>query len=212
MDNAQFPRTVGVWCIVGATVATVGSIVAGSIPSSVPTTNVSFPFSPTTYAITQFLWAGCQALMFLGTLGLARSGAIGASRLGQIGGWIALAGMAAIVPCVAGFAFIASATVDSTAATALNSAIGLASTLAGLGLLLVGIAVVRAGHWHGWHRFAPLVCGLYVFVILIPLLAAFPGLVIWAIGGWNATFILLGLALRGQRAASRHAALSTAPA
>ena len=212
MDSQHFPRTAGFWCITGATVATIGAIVTSSIPSSVPTTNVSFPFSQTIYAITQFVWAGCQALMFLGSLGLARSGAVGTSRLGQIGSWIALIGMAALVPCVAGFAFIASATVDSTVATALNSAIGLASTLAGLGLLLVGIGVLRAGHWHGWRRFTPLLCGLYFFVALTPILAAFPGLFFWAIGGWNATFILLGLALYGQHAASRHAALSTAPA
>jgi hypothetical protein len=212
MNSQHFARTAGFWCIVGATVATLGAIVTGSIPSSVPTTNMSFPFSPTTYAITQLIWAGCQTLMFLGTLGLARSGAVGVSRLGQIGIWITLAGMAAIVPCVAGFAFIASETVDSTAATAMSSAIGLASTLSGLGFLLVGIAVLRAGRWHGWQRFTPLLCGLYVFVALTPILAAFPALVFWAIAGWNATFILLGLALYGQRAASHHTALSTAPA
>jgi hypothetical protein len=212
MDNANFTRTAGVWCAVGATIATAGGIVTGLIPTSVPTTDMSYPYSPTVYGITQILWASCQLLMFLGTLGLARSGAVGSSRLGQVGLWIALVGMAAIVPGVAGFAFIASQTADSSAATALSAFVGLASNLAGLGFVLAGIAVLRARQWQGWHRFAPLLCGLYVFVVLTPVLAAFPGLFFWGLAGWNACFILLGLALTQRRLAPGYAVRSAAPA
>lgn len=212
MDNAKFSRSAGFWCAVGAVVATAGAVVTGSIPTSVPTTNMSYPYSPTVYSITQILWAVLQLLMFLGTLGLARSGAVGTSRLGQIGVWIAAVGMAAIVPCVAGFAFIASETTDSSAAIALNAVVGVASNLAGLGFVLAGIAVLRARHWQGWHRFVPLLCGLYVFVALTPIIAAFPGLFFWGLAGWNACFILLGLALTQRRAAPGYVVRSAVPA
>lgn len=212
MDRDNFARTAGFWCVAGAAIATAGGIVTGLIPPSVPTTVMSYPYSPTVYSITQIVWASCQLLMFLGTLGLARSGAVGNSRLGRIGLWIALIGMVAIVPGVAAFAFIASQTTDSPAATALSAIVGLASNLAGLGFVLAGIAVLRARHWQGWHRFVPLLCGLYVFVALTPVLAAFPGLFFWGLAGWNACFILLGLALIQQRAASGFAVHSAAPA
>ena len=212
MDNANFSRSTGFWCAIGAVIATTGGVVTGSIPTSVPTTAVSYPYSPTVYSITQILWAVLQSLMFLGALGLARSGAVGTSRLGRIGVWLAPAGMAGIAPCVAGFAFIASETADSSAATALSAIVGIASNLAGLGFVLAGIAVLRARRWQGWHRFVPLLCGLYVFVALTPIIAAFPGLFFWGLAGWNACFILLGLALTQQRAAPGFAVRSAAPA
>lgn len=212
MEGQQFPRTAGLWCAFGAAIATVGAIITGSIPTTVPTTSASYPFSPTVYSVTQILWATCQFLMFLGVLGLARSGAIGTSRLGTAGKWLALVGMAAMVPFIAAFAFIATEQVDSPRAAALSSAVGLASNVAGVGLILVGIAVLRAGRWHGWQRFTPLLCGLYVFVALTPILAAFSGLFFWGIAGWSACFILLGLALVGQRATLAGAAFSPTPA
>jgi hypothetical protein len=39
-----------------------------------------------------------------------------------------------------------------------------------------------------------------------------PGLFFWGLAGWNACFILLGLALYGQRSAPQRASLSAAPA
>ena len=200
MDKEAFARTTGIWCTTGAVIAVAGGLVTGFIPTSVPTTDVSYPYSPTVYSITQIVWAICQSLLFLGTIGLARSGAVGTTRLGRIGLSLALAGMGGIAPGVAGFAFIASATADSPVAIALSAIVGLASNLAGIGFVLAGIAVLRARRWQGWHRFAPLLCGLYVFVALTPVLAAFPGLFFWGLAGWNACFILLGLALTQQRA------------
>jgi hypothetical protein len=212
MDRDNFSRTAGFWCAVGAVIGTAGGIVTGLVPPSVPTTAMSYPYSPTVYSFTQIVWASCQLLMFLGTLGLARSGSAGSSRLGRVGLWIALVGMAAIVPGVAAFAFIASDPTDSTAATTLSTLVGVASNLAGLGFVLVGIAVLRARRWQGRHRFIPLLCGLYVFVALTPVLAAFPGLFFWGLAGWNACFILLGLALTQQRLAPGYAVRSAAPA
>lgn len=201
-DDARFIRTAGLWCIVGAVIAAVGATVSGIIPSSVPTTDLSYPYARTVYSITQVIWAISQVLMLLGTFGLARSGAVGTSRLGQVGLWIAPIGMALIALFDVGFAFFPTVAADSTPAMILSSAIGLGSTLAGLGFVLTGFAVLQAGRWQGWHRFTPLLCGLYVFIVLTPVLVALPGLFFWGIAGWSACFILLGLALYQQRTAS----------
>ena len=73
--------------------------------------------------------------------------------------------------------------------------LGLTALLQGLGLLLAGIAVLRAGRWRHWHRFTPLLCGLYTFLILIPALALSDGYNAWALAGWQIPFVLLGVAL-----------------
>ena len=80
--------------------------------------------------------------------------------------------------------------------------LGLTALVQGLGLLLAGIAVLRAGRWSGWHRFTPLLCGLYTFVILIPALALSDGYNAWALAGWQIPFLLLGVALYQQRSVS----------
>ncbi len=45
---------------------------------------------------------------------------------------------------------------------------GVASILIGIGLTLAGVAVARAGEWAGWRRFVVLICGVAVFIIVIP--------------------------------------------
>lgn len=202
MQNSNFIRSAGLWCIVGGVVAVVGAIVTNNIPSSVPVTNISSPYTPPVFIITEVIWTTCHVLMFLGTLGLARSGAVGDSQLGRIGLWIALVGMALIVPSELGFAFFPNAAEDSTPGTILSTAIGLATMVASLGFVLVGIATLRERRWQGWQRFTPLLCGLFAFVVLIPVLVIRPELYLWPVAGWSACFIPLGLALYQQHSVS----------
>ena len=79
--------------------------------------------------------------------------------------------------------------------------LGLCALLQGLGLLLAGIAVLRAGRWQGWHRFTALLGGLYTFLVPIPALAMSDGYNAWALVGWSASFLPLGLALYQQHVA-----------
>jgi hypothetical protein len=37
-----------------------------------------------------------------------------------------------------------------------------------IGMLIIGVAVVRAARWRGWRRFAPLGCGVVPFTIELP--------------------------------------------
>ena len=133
--------------------------------------STSHPFTSEVFRFTQVLWATCHLLTFLGTLGFARSGAVGPSRLGRVGLWLALAGMALVAPLELGFIPFATATTDSTPGMILSSAIGLATTVAGLGFVLAGIAVLRARRWDGWHRFVTL-CLLAHACLVVTRLAA----------------------------------------
>ena len=66
----------------------------------------------------------------------------------------------------------------------------IAPNLAGLGLILAGVAVLRTGLWAGWRRWVTLALGVYVFAVLIPLViatggppayAAIAGLLVWQV-------------------------------
>jgi hypothetical protein len=123
-------------------------------------------------------------------IGLARSGAAGEGRLANIGLGIAVLASALFLP------FNVLVAVNEELGGML---LGLAAVLQGLGLLLGGIAVLRAGRWSGWQRFTPLLCGLYTFLILIPALALSDGYNPWALAGWQIPFALLGVVLYQQR-------------
>jgi len=70
----------------------------------------------------------------------------------------------------------------------------------------------RAGIWHGWQRFIPLLCGLFVFFVFIPITFTQPDLFLWPVAGWSACFVPLGIALYQQRPVRAYATLATAPA
>jgi hypothetical protein len=76
----------------------------------------------------------------------------------------------------------------------------MATLLAGIGLTITGRAVLKAGRWFGRQRHIPLLCGVFVLAVLIPVINAIPDLFLWPIAAWSACFVLLGLALRGQEA------------
>ena len=46
-----------------------------------------------------------------------------------------------------------------------------ATVMIGLGMLLAGVAAVRARRLRGWRRFTPLICGLYPFLVIFPVFA-----------------------------------------
>ena len=82
-----------------------------------------------------------------------------------------------------------------------NAFFGIATPATGLGMILVGIAVITSRRWTGWHRYAPLVCGLYVPVVLVPAFVAAKGPSFIALGGWAFCFLALGIAMRAQQRA-----------
>jgi hypothetical protein len=103
-----------------------------------------------------------RALVHLGELAVlvavVGSGAAGRRGLGRAGAVVAglgLVGLAVAEP-------MTNATADLLFTISPN--------LVGLGMILLGIAVLQEGAWTGWVRFLPLALGIAVFVVLTPLI------------------------------------------
>lgn len=184
-DNSTFVRTAGVWCLIGALIGIGVGIKEGLAPTA---------WGTTMFVIMQLVALIANAGVFVGVIGLARSGAAGEGWLAKIGLGLALFASALFLPLE--LYIIVNLDVG-------GMLLGFSALLQGLGLLLAGIAVVRAGRWQGWQRWISLLCGLYTFVVLIPALALSPdGYNAWALVGWQIPFALLGLALYQHGSAS----------
>lgn len=186
MGNSGFVRSTGAWLIVGSLLG----IGIGIKEAFAPT-----PFDTIENVVMQGIVIVANTLTLIGVVGLARSSAAGDGWLAKLGLGLALAASALFLP----FEVLVAINLELGGAL-----LGLSALVQGLGLLLAGIAVLRAGRWHGWQRFTPLLCGLYTFLVLIPALALSPeGYNAWALLGWQIPFILLGVALSQQGAASQ---------
>jgi hypothetical protein len=71
----------------------------------------------------------------------------------------------------------------------------LGALLTGLGMLIVGIQVARAGELKKWKRFTPLLVGLYPFVIMFPIVMITGSPSIHAIMLWGIPWKIMGFAL-----------------
>jgi len=196
--GASFVRTAGLVCLIGGGIGVLSGIVMGFIPPAVSPDLYSYPFTPAGFLVAQFVFMANHVLLLVGILGLARSGVAGGGLLGRVGLWISVAGMAALALCEVGAMTLATSPYPSPGTGFMDVAYGVASILIGVGLTLAGLAVVGAGEWAGWRRFVTLVCGVAVFVIVIPgvfgpFLAGRMALVVWML-----MFSALGWALYTQ--------------
>jgi hypothetical protein len=95
--------------------------------------------------------------------------------------------------------------VDLWSTTASEPLYTAAPLLVGLGAVVGGVAVLRHRAWTGWHRVVPLVGGVWVFVVLVPALAASGGppasAAVWAIASWELVWLLLAVALVAETGA-----------
>jgi hypothetical protein len=66
--------------------------------------------------------------------------------------------------------------------------------LGAVGMVVTGIAVIRARRWTGWRRFAPLAAGLYPFVAMFGFVIVTGGPNLFAVVGWSLPWIAVGLA------------------
>lgn len=164
-------------------------------PPAVGPDRLSYPFTAQGFMVAQVWFAVHHLGLTAGILGLLRSGALGPSRLGLVGTWGAMAGMLLLSATELLAISSASGPVTDAQGGLLGGLYGLSTTVAGAGLILAGVAVLRPGLWSGWRRFVPLALGIWVFVPMTP--ALFAGFVVarFAIGGWMAGFALLGWAL-----------------
>ncbi len=183
MSGSSFVRSAGLWLIIGALVGMGVGVKEALSPT---------PFRTMENVVMQGIVIIANTLFLIGVIGLARSGVAGESMVAKIGLGIAVLASALFLP----FELVVIVSLDLG-----GILLGLCALLQGLGLLLAGIAVLRADRWQGWHRFTPLLTGLYTFLVLIPALALSDGYNAWALVGWSACFIPLGLALYQQHLA-----------
>ena len=160
-------------------------------------------------------------MAIIGTAGLLRSTATGKSVIAKIG-----LGLALLILSLLGSGTISegSNTVELHGLVRVmtrlefdeNLVVLLAFFSVGLsGLVLAGIAAIRAQRWQGWHRYCPLLVGLYPFLSLLFLHPAlFPALLEIPISGRNQLahgigalfalcWLMLGIALRAETGQTR---------
>lgn len=168
MKNSSFVETAGILCLVGAIIGALGGIVTGFMPSTVSPDMYSYPYTPTGFLVAQSVFMLNHVLLLAGILGLAYSGTVGSGLLGRAGVGVSVVGMAALTLCEIGAMTLAAAPYPSPGTDMMDVAYGIATILIGIGMTLAGVAVARADEWAGWRRYVTLVCGVAVFVVVLP--------------------------------------------
>jgi len=191
MIDTERLRMAGVACAIGG-VLWVSNVLLGVVNYGAMHGDIA------TFRSWEAVFVLLQVLLLIGVVGLARSGATGAGWLGRIGLGIALFGRTAFV--LAELHNFAKGTDDSPL-------LPLGALTTGIGMVLVGIAVVRARRWGGWHRPLPLLAGLYPFAAMFPILAATGQPPEPMIALWGILWLLLGFALRAEAGAPTPVAL-----
>jgi hypothetical protein len=172
----------------GAAAGAVGALIAIGTSLAVPAGLMSGDASPTGNAVDLVT----DALLIGGLAGFAASGAA-RGRLARTGLSLAFLGLAVFALAAAlGFS-------DADAGEALHP---ISVPLTGAGMLVAGVATLRTGHWNGWARGAPLLCGVVPFAVELPGFIAFgdsPTLHYFIACTWTAWLILSVALYDGSR-------------
>jgi len=195
MSNPDRARLAGTACLAGG-VLQLASIATGLGTRTPPAGLV--------------IWGLAMVCLMGGPLGLLALRAAGGRRLGYFGAGLALLGQATQV---AGMVYIAvyPALEDEQLFTPLGA------QAIWIGMLLLGVATVRAGALTGWRRLAPLAVPAYFVAQVVAIQIPFyfskglnPNYAV--LGAWGLAWIVLGLAIRttsSQRSAAGTPAATT---
>ena len=134
-----------------------------------------------------------QLLLLAGLVGFAGSSAVGGGWLGRLGLGLALLGRAMFVLAEVQL-FIE---VDDY-----TPLLTLGAMVTAVGMILAGVAVLRAGRWRGWRRPLPLLTGLYPFIAMFPLFAATGERPTVMVALWGVPWLLLGIAIHAEASGS----------
>lgn len=131
-------------------------------------------------------------LVLIGLVGLVREGVTGDSTWGRWGLYLAIFGRILFVA--------AEATLLTMGYEDENVVIlPIAALSTAIGMLVAGIAAVRARRWDGWRRFAPLVMGIYPFLLMFPILAVTGTRPNLMVSLWGLTFLVIAAAFATAR-------------
>jgi|SoiMethySBSTD1v2_1073268.scaffolds.fasta_scaffold543906_2 hypothetical protein len=203
-SSANRTRLAGWTCFGAGVLGAASGIYLLLVSPSVPDDVFSYPLGSDAFAAIQ-VWFFVQHLgLVAGIAGLLASGAAGPSRWARGGLVAAMAGMLMLGATELWAITKADATYPSAETDPLDALYGVDSILCGLGLVVAGVAVARAGRWTGWRRWVPLATGVWVFVPMTPMIIA--GFVPARLGivGWMVLFAVLGWLLTRPGEADRH--------
>lgn len=135
---------------------------------------------------TETAWLAVHLLILGGLVGLVRSGAAGESAWGTRGFGVAIVGR---------IIFVAGELAALMVGHDDLFLFPVAAVLTGVGMIVGGLAVVRAGRWEGPLRYAPLAMGIYPFVAMFPVLAVTGERPDALLSCWGLLMLAVGLAM-----------------
>lgn len=194
-QTASTIRRNGAVCLVAALAGAASGIYLAWMDPDVSTDRFSFPQEAGEFFTIQVFFVVQHLGLMLGLLALARTSAVPRTRLGLVGTYGAVIGMAGLAVMEAVAITARDVAVDSTTATVLGAGYGVVSVVLGVTLVAAGIAIARAGVWQGWRRWVVLALGVWVFFPMFPALATMTDGARLAIAGWMLLFAALGAAL-----------------
>lgn len=165
------------------------------VPPSVPDYRFSYPLAPGAFAAIQLWFAVQHAGVLAGIAALARSGVAGRSRWTRVASWMACLGMVGLASMEIVAMTAANASYPSPQTGPIDAGYGFTSMAIGVGLVGVGVSVLRARRWSGWRRWVPLALGVWVFVPMTPAMMGPFVVARLAITAWMLLFAALGVAL-----------------
>ncbi len=194
-SDQTFVQRAGGTCLWAGLLGAASGVFLALVPAQVDDHLYSYPLNDAPFAAIQVFFFLQHLALVLGLLGVWRSGATGRSRIGAWGMGAAVAGMGLLALVELAAISAANSFYPSPRTDVLDVFYGISSFLIGLGMIVAGIAVLRAGRWTGWRGLLMLVTGAYVFVPMTPALMGPFVLARLAIAGWMLLFAALGWAL-----------------
>lgn len=183
----------GLLIIVAGAVQGDGALITAAYRNASPISDeqLSYPWADATAITTSLLWSATQVLFVVGLVAFVRSGAA-PSKVGQVGGRLAVAGAMLYVVAHALSLVAYDAALDDPIAVAVLSCFGVGTLLTAVGLIMAGRAALRSGVWSGWRRHTPLVLGIWMAAMM--LLQFTPALPV-AVGVYALAVMALGLSM-----------------
>lgn len=151
-----------------------GTTIAGTLVQIliIPNTEVSddrwsYPWEAGPFVAISLAYAFLHLLVAAGLVAFGRIGVAGASRSARGGIALTVAGTLTLTAGeFAGLAIRNERTGDTTAQV-VGAVFGLGVVLSAVGLILVGIATLRAHIWQDWRRYTPLATGICTAVLVV---------------------------------------------
>jgi hypothetical protein len=152
---------------VGGLIGVASGLFTAFVSPAVSNDLYRYPYSPGAFAAVQVIFAINHLMLLVALLAIGR---VRAARgaLWRAGAAIGAFGLLLLTGCEIWALGLTHTAENGPGSGPLDTAYGVATLASGVGLILVGIAVVRAGRWRGWARWTPLALGVIVFVVVLP--------------------------------------------